>query len=502
MRIGISLRQAQLAILPVCLGFAVIGADEASAATAMRALVIGVNEYSAFGKEQQLANAVNDANAIGKAFEKLGFIVSVRANRSRSQIYEDIGSFRRQITKGDIAVFFFAGHGIAPEKMNEDFLLPSDVPQDEYLVGKSGIKISEIQADILEAEPQLALLIIDACRNDPYSKGRSLARGIGFTRPLKQSAIVYAASRGQQALDGLGQGDDEQNGLFTRTFVRQLAPNKSMFDILDSVRAEVSRQAKLINRVQEPIFSGEDVLRDIVLKQNSFEIVYRNPVEEAALKARKERELYREITKSTNPDVCQTYLRDYPNSIYAPMVADKCAALLAKALRPGTPDASGGGAGTPRKCAPSRYLDCSGLVPGTVVFQVKGDEMISADIVGVLPMPRSSSALKPEFFTDGLFGQAMRGETQRFREIGGGVVNSLVFVDVSNPQVSAGSIAGVPTVSAQATVRVVQIDGNSGNLLVNRTESVTKAGFSELHAGKELRKQIALVVQETLGVSR
>lgn len=87
------------------------------------ALVIGNNAYA---EVPVLRTAVNDAEAMGITLERLGFAVVRATNATRRQMNRQIQSFVNRIEPGDVALLFYAGHGVEVDGQN--FLLPTDIP--------------------------------------------------------------------------------------------------------------------------------------------------------------------------------------------------------------------------------------------------------------------------------------------------------------------------------------------------------------------------------------
>jgi hypothetical protein len=185
-----------------------LGATLATGATASRvALVIGNGSYEGTAA---LANPVSDATAIGKKLEGIGFDVILATDVDRRGAIAAIDRFSRDINGAEIALLFFAGHGI--QIGGQNFLLPTDVSvESERALRYSAVDIQEIVAE-MERRAQVAIAILDACRDNPFvdligaaSRSTSVERGLG---PMKLSGrgalIAYAAASGDVAADGSG----------------------------------------------------------------------------------------------------------------------------------------------------------------------------------------------------------------------------------------------------------------------------------------------------------
>jgi uncharacterized caspase-like protein len=175
---------------------------------------------------------------------------------------EALDAFVRRIDKGDEVVFYFSGHGSQPPQSGP-FLLPVDIEvSSERAILRDGLSLEQV-VDDLGQRARFSLVIIDACRDDPFRQtgaGRSMAPGSSLSRiePPKGTMIIMAASKGQQALDRLGDNDPVANGLFTRELVKQMRqPGMSAGEVLKRVRANVERAAQSVNHAQRPSLVDE-----------------------------------------------------------------------------------------------------------------------------------------------------------------------------------------------------------------------------------------------------
>ena len=257
----------------LCFAFMLIGAEHAFAEKRV-ALVIGNNAYASLGAEEQLQKAVNDAHAVGDALEQLGFEVARGENLSRVDMLSKLIATAGKVGPGDLAVFFYAGHGVSLDGAN--YLLPADIPSAEA-GGESLIELSAIpEATVIETLKRrgvrVAMIVLDACRNNPFSQGGTRAFGgttRGLARPPDPAQGVfglYSAGYGEQALDRLSDADDDPNSVFTRVLVPALRkPGLSLLDIAYEVNEEVARLAETIGHEQHPAHYDQARARDLFL---------------------------------------------------------------------------------------------------------------------------------------------------------------------------------------------------------------------------------------------
>src|SRR5438132_3789158 len=134
------------------------------------ALVIGNSAY----QKSPLVNPVNDAQGMAATLGSLGFTVTKIENASKSQMSDAIRKFGDTIKFGGVGLFYFAGHGV--QVNGENFLLPVDDDiQEKNQVAIKGIEAKLVLQAMSHAKNRLNVVILDACRNDPFVPGASPA---------------------------------------------------------------------------------------------------------------------------------------------------------------------------------------------------------------------------------------------------------------------------------------------------------------------------------------
>lgn len=223
------------------------------------ALVVGNDNYTAVPK---LRNARNDAQSVARELEAAGFKVTRVLDATRNTLNEQLDAFLRRIDKGDEVVFYFSGHGSQPPQLGP-FLLPVDIQvNDERVIARDALSLEQV-VDDLNKRARFSLVIVDACRDDPFRDtraGRSLPPGSALSRiePPKGTMIIMAASKGQQALDRLGDKDPVNNGLFTRELIKQMRQRgQSAGEMMKKVRSNVESAALAVNHAQRPSLVDE-----------------------------------------------------------------------------------------------------------------------------------------------------------------------------------------------------------------------------------------------------
>jgi len=228
------------------------------------ALVIGNNDYKNVPKLQK---AVNDARAMGDTLKKLGFSVMVAENQNRQQFSQTLLDFDNAIESGDTAFFFYAGHGF--EIAGQNFLLPTDVPAvtegQEELLRDASVLADRIIERLQNRKARTAILVFDACRNNPFERSgtRAIAGGGGLA-PMTQLPegvfSVFSAGPRQTALDRLSNDDANPNSVFTRTFAKELLqPGENLVQVAQHTRKLVSEMAETVSHKQIPVYFDQMV---------------------------------------------------------------------------------------------------------------------------------------------------------------------------------------------------------------------------------------------------
>ena len=177
-----------------------------SGATERVALVIG---NSAYANVPALANPLNDASDIGDALDRLGFSVTRIENADQAELRQSLQEFQRAASASDIAVVFYAGHGMEVDQRN--FL----VPVDARLVSDQDIEFEAVPLELVSRAvaraSKLRLVVLDACRDNPFAvrmqragATRAIGRGLARVEPPGETLVAYAAKEGTVASDGAG----------------------------------------------------------------------------------------------------------------------------------------------------------------------------------------------------------------------------------------------------------------------------------------------------------
>ena len=178
------------------------------------ALVIGNSNYSTISF---LKNAVNDADDIASKLKALGFnVVKLKKNLRHNDIKTTVRKFGKRIQAGDIVLFYYAGHGVSSHSQNYLIPLKADI-EDESDLPYRAINANWVLDKLQLNQPALKIMILDACRDNPFRGFRSASRGLARMNSNGGTIIAYAADEGQKASDGTG-----RNGLYTQELLKLL----------------------------------------------------------------------------------------------------------------------------------------------------------------------------------------------------------------------------------------------------------------------------------------
>ena len=201
------------------------------------ALVIGNAAYAA----APLTNPVNDMRSMSQALREAGFEVTTAENAGRLQLLKVVREFGDKLAKsGGIGLFYFAGHGLQIKGRN--YL----VPVDAQVSGEDEAAYDSMDTDFVlqkmaEAKNRVNIIILDACRNNPFVKTRSTGGGGLAQIDAPVGAIVaYATAPGSVASDGAG-----SNGLYTQHLVTAInQKGLRVEEVFKQVRANVRRDSQ------------------------------------------------------------------------------------------------------------------------------------------------------------------------------------------------------------------------------------------------------------------
>jgi len=218
------------------------------------ALVMAEDDYKLI---RPLDNAVNDAQAIEESLEALGFEVFLETDRDLRRMRRALEDFREDAAGADVALVFFAGHGV--EIAGENRLLPTDADATSIeALKQSSLPLEEVRQTVASIA-KVGLIVLDACRNDPFGGGDGSGRGAkaltvaeipevkpGLGRLGKAENLLYTFSAAPGATAADGSGD---NSPFTTALVKYLGTDgleiRSVLTLVQQEVYDLSRGTQL-----------------------------------------------------------------------------------------------------------------------------------------------------------------------------------------------------------------------------------------------------------------
>ncbi|MEP6558672.1 MAG: caspase family protein, partial [Burkholderiales bacterium] len=204
------------------------------------ALVIGNARYPTMS----LTNPENDARVMASALRRLGFDVTEKVNLGVKEFRKVLRDYARKVEAEEGAsVFYYAGHGVQIDGRN--YLLPVDINlRDEYEIRDEGVDINELYIGRLErARSQVRIVILDACRDNPFTTQSRGSRGVGGLAEMaaRGALIAYATAPGATAEDG----PPGTNSVFTRHLAKEmLTEGVEVEQMFKNVRVKVMRDTQ------------------------------------------------------------------------------------------------------------------------------------------------------------------------------------------------------------------------------------------------------------------
>jgi Caspase domain len=284
------------------------------------ALVVGNNSYP----RAPLNNAINDAKAVGALLERAGFDVTLKTDVGRDalrQAAEEFGAMARGSEAREV-FFYYAGHGAQTNWRN--FLIPVDERIETAAdLPAQCLEFGGLLNDLSKAKGKIFVLILDACRDNPFGTGfRPAEKGLSQFDAPAGSLLAFSTSPGSVAVDSQTSDRNGVNGLYTGHLVRELSVQGSRLeDALKRVRLAV-RVAS--NGLQVP-WESTSLESDVFVFPAA-----RSKLTEAELEAEFENEIavWNRIKASKQPEDWIAYLRDYPSGKFNELAQNRLNYLL------------------------------------------------------------------------------------------------------------------------------------------------------------------------------
>ena len=289
------------------------------------ALVMG---NSAYQNVSRLANPGNDSAAISATFKNASFdVVELKRDLNVSEMRRALRDFSDTVRDADVAIIYFAGHGIEIDGTN--YVIPVDaVLERDIDAFDEAIPLDRILT-VIEPARQLRLVILDACRDNPFNKtmkrtigARAIGRGLAKVEPTSPNTLIaFAAKAGSTASDG-----DSKNSPFTAALVKYLPkPGLDLRKAFGFARDDV---LKATNNKQEPFIYGSLGGNDVALVPAAVAPSSATDLSDSNAPIRRDYELAERI--GTKP-VWDSFINNYPSGFYTDLAKAQRDRLSAEA---------------------------------------------------------------------------------------------------------------------------------------------------------------------------
>ena len=224
-------------LLPVMVAVAVLGTGVPALAAERVALVIGNTAYT----DSPLRNPINDARAMNRALTHLGFDVVLLTDGDQRSMQRSIGQFSRKLRGAKVALVYYSGHGIQAGGVN--YMVPIGAQiESEGDMPLELVSVDAVMTQLIQAGTDVNILILDACRNNPFERGlhRGVSGGGGGLASIaapKGTVIAYATAPGTTASDG-----DGENSPYTTALLRAMdTPGKKVEEVFKDTRVQLAK---------------------------------------------------------------------------------------------------------------------------------------------------------------------------------------------------------------------------------------------------------------------
>src|SRR5438309_6042868 len=317
------MRHLSVILSLICMLFTAVSAH----AEKRVAFVVGNGAYK---NVAQLPNPPIDAKAMAGVLRNVGFEVVEGTNLTRDKMTEKLLDFGKKAQGADVALFFYAGHGIAGNGTN--YLLPVDADLKSEMDVKLGAAINiDLTLDQTMSDAKVKLVFLDACRDNPFAakiKSNSATRSVSVQSGLAEmksgegTLIAFATGPGQTALDG----EVGTNSPFTRALMGNIAaPGVEIQQAMTKVRAQVNDET---NRNQLP-WGHTNLIGTVYLNPVGAPTADapNTPAQPAGPVSEVELEFWRSIKGSNKVEELNAYLTSYPNGQFKSLALTRIAAL-------------------------------------------------------------------------------------------------------------------------------------------------------------------------------
>ena len=278
-----------------------------------------------------LHNAANDARSMKAVLEGVGFGVEMRLNATLQQMETAIDEFTGSVRPGDVALFFYSGHGM--QVSDQNYLVPVDFQARTAVDAKyKAYPAQRVQENLEAAGAGMQILILDACRNNPFRSWRGGSDGLAAMQAGRGTYIAFATAPGKTADDN----PKGRNGLFTGALIGILEqPGLSIDQIFNRVREQVSTRSQG-NQIpwSTSAVTGEFYFKVTTEGSARVQTHEPSPSPQHDLAGERELALWSAVKDENDPSLMEEYLRKYPDGEFCGRCEGEDARLRAAAAPP------------------------------------------------------------------------------------------------------------------------------------------------------------------------
>lgn len=284
------------------------------------ALVIGNAAYAS----DPLDNPINDARLIAEVLQKAGFKVTRRENLDRTRLVNAFREFGDRLNETTIAVVYYAGHAL--QLRDQNFLVPIDAEiRNEDEIPLAGVDVGFVLGRMSHAKSRINIVILDACRNNPFAGKTRPARGLAQMDAPVGTLLAFATAPGKVAEDGTGLN----NSIYTAHLAKHLlSPGLPVESMFKRVREGVLKDT---NRQQVP-WESSSLLGEFAFVPG----IAATAVADAEQEAAGEIAFWNSIQAAARADEYRAYLRQYPRGRFAELAQTRIAAFARDAAKTAT----------------------------------------------------------------------------------------------------------------------------------------------------------------------
>ena len=307
----------------------------AATAASRVALVIGNSAYQSVGV---LPNPANDARDMAAALQRLDFDVSLHTDLTYDGMRRALQDFGDKAQGADMAVVFYAGHGIEIERQN--YLIPIDARlQTDRSVAFEAVPL-DLMLTAVDGAKTLKVVLLDACRNNPFAARmqrsgttRAIGRGLSRIEPATGTLVGFAAKEGTIANDGSSRNSPYTSALLQHIETPGLEISLMFRQVRDAVLASTGN-------AQEPFTYGSLPGRNLYFKPPANDNSSANPSPltnpPQPQQPAQDRLAWDAIKDTSSIAIIEAFVRRFPTSLYADFARARIEELQAN-LQPSPP---------------------------------------------------------------------------------------------------------------------------------------------------------------------